>query len=137
MGADVPCRSAANRRHTRRVHRGSEARTGADPRLGRGQGQGVLRREAGFQPGCRPSPERGVPRRPVDAAGLGLLDRDRQGDHGRGSGLLQGHAPGRDRKSTRLNSSHVEISYAVFCLKKKKKKKKILSLKKKKKKKQK
>src|SRR5438874_11061971 len=27
----------------------------------------------------------------------------------------------RDRKSTRLNSSHVEISYAVFCLKKKKK----------------
>src|SRR5204862_4817246 len=29
---------------------------------------------------------------------------------------------GTDRKSTRLNSSHVEISYAVFCLKKKKKK---------------
>src|SRR5690349_22903270 len=28
--------------------------------------------------------------------------------------------PARDRKSTRLNSSHVEISYAVFCLKKKK-----------------
>src|SRR5438874_10036725 len=28
----------------------------------------------------------------------------------------------RDRKSTRLNSSHVEISYAVFCLKKKKSK---------------
>src|SRR5690349_22536337 len=32
--------------------------------------------------------------------------------------------PVRDRKSTRLNSSHVEISYAVFCLKKKKKKEK-------------
>src|SRR6266481_6688805 len=32
-----------------------------------------------------------------------------------------GHAPdiGRDRKSTRLNSSHSSISYAVFCLKKK------------------
>src|SRR5688572_33491270 len=29
-----------------------------------------------------------------------------------------------DRKSTRLNSSHSQISYAVFCLKKKKKKKK-------------
>src|SRR5207302_6308993 len=29
-----------------------------------------------------------------------------------------------DRKSTRLNSSHVKISYAVFCLKKKKKKNK-------------
>src|SRR5437868_8181757 len=31
---------------------------------------------------------------------------------------------GGDRKSTRLNSSHVSISYAVFCLKKKKKNKK-------------
>src|SRR5690625_6579560 len=31
--------------------------------------------------------------------------------------------PSLDRKSTRLNSSHVAISYAVFCLKKKKKKK--------------
>src|SRR2546427_8057950 len=30
-------------------------------------------------------------------------------------------APGQDRKSTRLNSSHSQISYAVFCLKKKKK----------------
>src|SRR5699024_12748424 len=29
--------------------------------------------------------------------------------------------PAKDRKSTRLNSSHVSISYAVFCLKKKKK----------------
>src|SRR5438045_6998825 len=36
----------------------------------------------------------------------------------------KGHAAGRpsDRKSTRLNSSHLGISYAVFCLKKKKKK---------------
>src|SRR2546427_9483181 len=35
------------------------------------------------------------------------------------------HGPdrSRDRKSTRLNSSHSQISYAVFCLKKKKKKK--------------
>src|SRR5262245_65273848 len=42
---------------------------------------------------------------------------------------LPGQAPARlardeeDRKSTRLNSSHLGISYAVFCLKKKKKKK--------------
>src|SRR5437868_11093221 len=39
-------------------------------------------------------------------------------------GGADGAAPGlgaRDRKSTRLNSSHVSISYAVFCLKKKKK----------------
>src|SRR5439155_22812556 len=34
-----------------------------------------------------------------------------------------------DRKSTRLNSSHVAISYAVFCLKKKKKKKKEIQTK--------
>src|SRR3712207_9014269 len=32
----------------------------------------------------------------------------------------------RDRKSTRLNSSHANISYAVFCLKKKKKKNNLL-----------
>src|SRR5437773_5976881 len=37
-----------------------------------------------------------------------------------------------DRKSTRLNSSHITISYAVFCLKKKKKKKKTKIKKKKK-----
>src|SRR5712664_3920065 len=36
---------------------------------------------------------------------------------------LQPHPEVRDRKSTRLNSSHDQISYAVFCLKKKKKKK--------------
>src|SRR5690606_16629491 len=35
-----------------------------------------------------------------------------------------GRAAREDRKSTRLNSSHVKISYAVFCLKKKKKSKK-------------
>src|SRR5690349_22384730 len=45
----------------------------------------------------------------------GSLDR-----RGARSGTRRSHL-GRDRKSTRLNSSHVEISYAVFCLKKKKK----------------
>src|SRR2546426_4963945 len=44
-----------------------------------------------------------------------------------GDGITQNQATGRlmrtDRKSTRLNSSHLVISYAVFCLKKKKKKK--------------
>src|SRR5690625_6265704 len=33
--------------------------------------------------------------------------------------LIINHRPSLDRKSTRLNSSHVAISYAVFCLKKK------------------
>src|SRR5690606_39863074 len=58
-------------------------------------------------------------------------------EQGEGRGSAQDHHPGpsgkacrgsrqpahRDRKSTRLNSSHVKISYAVFCLKKKTKKK--------------
>src|SRR5256885_11202240 len=43
-----------------------------------------------------------------------IVARADRGDHGVG-------AAGRDRKSTRLNSSHLVISYAVFCLKKKKK----------------
>src|SRR5687768_18270060 len=53
-----------------------------------------------------------------------------RGGSGRKSGwsgpCLRGSGPegGADRKSTRLNSSHGYISYAVFCLKKKKKKKK-------------
>src|SRR5690349_22137897 len=41
---------------------------------------------------------------------------------GKGCPFDRGQSDTRDRKSTRLNSSHVEISYAVFCLKKKKKK---------------
>src|SRR2546428_10875255 len=38
-----------------------------------------------------------------------------------GMGAMERAMTGRDRKSTRLNSSHDQISYAVFCLKKKKK----------------
>src|SRR2546426_9064240 len=43
-------------------------------------------------------------------------------DRGRGpaEAVRGARAPRRDRKSTRLNSSHLVISYAVFCLKKKK-----------------
>src|SRR3712207_7727388 len=45
------------------------------------------------------------------------------GEDGAGTGGLRQVDPAeRDRKSTRLNSSHANISYAVFCLKKKKKK---------------
>src|SRR5690606_41720211 len=39
--------------------------------------------------------------------------------HAQRETLRDGHVALRDRKSTRLNSSHVKISYAVFCLKKK------------------
>src|SRR5438034_4884850 len=41
----------------------------------------------------------------------------------------QQYHSGEDRKSTRLNSSHTVISYAVFCLKKKKNKKKVIAIK--------
>src|SRR6266508_3410408 len=51
-------------------------------------------------------------RSPTPPRATGGRPRDRRGRRGRG-------AAG-DRKSTRLNSSHVAISYAVFCLKKKK-----------------
>src|SRR5699024_11510666 len=55
--------------------------------------------------------------------GLALIDPHVKIKHGRTADAV-GNAPGlqgvpRDRKSTRLNSSHVSISYAVFCLKKK------------------
>src|SRR2546426_7588443 len=42
--------------------------------------------------------------------------------HGGGREPRRRQVPYTDRKSTRLNSSHLVISYAVFCLKKKKKK---------------
>src|SRR5439155_17429940 len=45
---------------------------------------------------------------------------DRRGEgRRRRERVLRRQDPHRDRKSTRLNSSHVAISYAVFCLKKK------------------
>src|SRR2546430_7814746 len=60
-----------------------------------------------------------------DLAGVQVIDRRDVGDGHRGSVLEQADPEvevGRtlDRKSTRLNSSHSQISYAVFCLKKKK-----------------
>src|SRR5439155_22458578 len=48
--------------------------------------------------------------------------KDQTGKNCDERGQLLKHSPEKiDRKSTRLNSSHVAISYAVFCLKKKKK----------------
>src|SRR5438034_4562373 len=67
-----------------------------------------------------------LPRRPRHALGPG----DRRA-RARAGAAVHAHAA-RDRKSTRLNSSHTVISYAVFCLKKKKKKKKKNKLNKKK-----
>src|SRR5256885_12595877 len=70
-----------------------------------------LKRAPAGPPACRARHERDEPLRLVRAG----ADVER----------LEGEArvadPGEDRKSTRLNSSHLVISYAVFCLKKKKK----------------
>src|SRR3989442_11817600 len=53
----------------------------------------------------------------IGAAKIGIkMGESRLYDYMRNFG---GANVGRDRKSTRLNSSHVRISYAVFCLKKK------------------
>src|SRR5256885_13182664 len=46
--------------------------------------------------------------------------RRARGGHGASGRPTSGSAQHGDRKSTRLNSSHLVISYAVFCLKKKK-----------------
>src|SRR3712207_8625048 len=63
------------------------------------------------------------------AAGLEEDEQDADDDDARDHRRHGAHRPGRseagaasveDRKSTRLNSSHANISYAVFCLKKKK-----------------
>src|SRR3712207_7293678 len=64
---------------------------------------------------ARPNDRRGGPRSKGRTAGRAPAD---------GSGRSGAGVPGvseiSDRKSTRLNSSHANISYAVFCLKKKK-----------------
>src|SRR3712207_7654128 len=76
----------------------------------RGQGaapRDVAARRARAADGGRPADGRGGLRRPG-----GPHDGDR-GAAARGRGAAG------DRKSTRLNSSHANISYAVFCLKKK------------------
>src|SRR5438034_3298200 len=58
-----------------------------------------------------------------DEIGVDLLRRSPRGVTLTAEGKLFLDEVWEDRKSTRLNSSHTVISYAVFCLKKKKKKK--------------
>src|SRR5216684_2347404 len=85
------------------------------------------RRDAALGGGARPDRRHGVG---CPAGTAHRPPRRVDGDRG-----LRRPPRKRDRKSTRLNSSHGYISYAVFCLKKKTKKKKDLYIKKKKKKK--
>src|SRR3712207_7500856 len=72
------------------------------------QGRPGLLRQRGDVRGGAVTGLRGEPRDPARA----VLDEE-EGEHQRQDQVDQ------DRKSTRLNSSHANISYAVFCLKKK------------------
>src|SRR5439155_25985122 len=114
-------RGRADRRHgrARAVDRGG---VGAGTRAGRGPsgaadaGGGGIRRRAGRDAQTD---------RPADAAVRGgravgnVSGETAQPDppvaKGGSRGAVRSGGAGRDRKSTRLNSSHVAISYAVFC----------------------
>src|SRR5690349_19102663 len=112
----------------RRPRRGALPEAGAEPgrplrAASRGRGVRQDNMTSGGRARQRPPPGGPIGSRSLPAGervhrlrlrGLGRVDRHRL------AGLVL-----EDRKSTRLNSSHVEISYAVFCLKKKKKNKKI------------
>src|SRR5690625_6160806 len=81
----------------------------AEPRPLGGHGRPGLRgRAARADPAARRAGAAGATPPGPDRVLRGLAVGDR-----RGGGARHGH---RDRKSTRLNSSHVAISYAVFCL---------------------
>src|SRR2546429_7090142 len=74
-----------------------------------------------FRSDQRPGEQRGHRQRPVPAHREQVAEQ--AGHHAAGQAdHAEGHigTDERDRKSTRLNSSHGYISYAVFCLKKKK-----------------
>src|SRR5690606_41990893 len=75
--------------------------------------RGAVALDRGHGPAL-PFAVRAGPRRDFDLRGREALEP-------RVDALVGAARHGRDRKSTRLNSSHVKISYAVFCLKKKNK----------------
>src|SRR5699024_12865681 len=81
------------------------------------------RRSSDLIPRRHAGPERQREGRDHQAQGAGSVRRAGArcdgGDRGGGAPHAGAAARRRDRKSTRLNSSHVSISYAVFCLKKK------------------
>src|SRR2546421_8112376 len=90
---------------TARIMRSKSARSSRRER----QGQAQAHR-------ARPQPEGAGEGAPQDATAQGAQVREALSATGEASGPDGGR---RDRKSTRLNSSHDQISYAVFCLKKK------------------
>src|SRR5436305_6348298 len=63
--------------------------------------------------------KKGIPQELADQVAAQIASDVTQNGFGKTALELQERVSGIDRKSTRLNSSHVRISYAVFCLKKK------------------
>src|SRR3712207_6908551 len=84
----------------------------------------LFRSRAGVRADPLPIPHQDEAVPPADAVLRRGLGRDDAGAALHAAGQRAATAPplhlDRDRKSTRLNSSHANISYAVFCLKKKK-----------------
>src|SRR5438034_11751819 len=97
-----PARPARRQGQAREARAAGPVQDGAPPRLPR-----AVR---GAREGETPDGDRRRGRGPVDDRDAAPKPRDDAPRHLRGP----------DRKSTRLNSSHTVISYAVFCLKKKK-----------------
>src|SRR5690625_6264975 len=97
------------------MRRTSHVANGAGGRGGRGAGQRAHAPIFGTHILTLGRTNRPAPRCP-----MGVLNEGEGGGSGAaGGGSGAAGPPGGDRKSTRLNSSHVAISYAVFCLKKK------------------
>src|SRR3989475_5357889 len=143
----APLDAAVRRRYPPGGRAGGEAggpplrnHEGAPQRIGRGDQQGPRRRDGDRGSGggvLRRDQERQAARAPGEArAELHRADRNRGEGPAGGTDVCRDRHPAvalpgesgradrgggraRDRKSTRLNSSHSQISYAVFCLKKK------------------
>src|SRR2546422_3984517 len=101
--------------------RGTGSLGGAPPRA---EQRGTARSPAGSSRSHTNSVHRSAPaRKPLGGLRAGVLRRGYDGGarhEARQDRRARGAAGDLDRKSTRLNSSHGYISYAVFCLKKKK-----------------
>src|SRR5579864_1445063 len=139
-------RSGASRRCRRRGRSRSRSRGGRSGRRigcgGRSPGKRTVDDVAGIAEAAdRPAVHRQVERARVPDADAHLTALPclvvTRADKALEDNRAVRHDAHQDRKSTRLNSSHMSISYAVFCLKKKKKKKILTSFTKKKKKKKK
>src|SRR5207253_5182088 len=99
---------------------GAAAAGGAQaPSWHRSVGRGAARRTASRRR-RRDAADPADGRSPALASGASAARRGREPPARKGSRPAPMHSAPEDRKSTRLNSSHVAISYAVFCLKKKK-----------------